>query len=209
MRQVMLAAAIVATAGMNVLWAADEQEAAQRPNPPVLDFEMNSLAGEPVNLGQYYGDVVLMVNVASKCGLTPQYEQLQALHEKYADQGLSILGFPANNFGKQEPGTDKQIAEFCKENYGVQFDMFSKISVKGEDQCPLYAYLTGDQTNGEFAGEIKWNFTKFLISREGKVVARFEPRVKPDSKEVIEAIERELAKPRPKGTEDRADQGDE
>jgi len=194
----MIALLIVATAA----WSEDADQADQaaapaRQTPAALDFEMESLAGEKVDLARYHGDVVLMVNVASKCGLTPQYEQLQALHERYAEQGLSILGFPANNFGKQEPGTNEQIAEFCQRNYGVQFDMFAKVSVKGDDQCELYQYLTGEETNGPFAGPIKWNFTKFLINRDGEVVARFEPRTKPDSKQVIEAIERELAKADP------------
>jgi len=190
-----LAAAVAIGVAANVAWTEDADEASD--TPAALNFTMESLTGEEVNLAQYHGDVVLMVNVASKCGLTPQYKQLQALHEEYAEQGLSILGFPANNFGKQEPGTNEQIAAFCEENYGVAFDMFSKVSVKGDDQCALYQYLTSEETNGEFAGEIKWNFTKFLIGRDGKVVARFEPRTKPDSKEVIEAIEAELAKADP------------
>lgn len=185
--------------GANLAWS--EDEATETDVPAVLNFEMNSLAGEPVKLSKYHGNVVLIVNTASKCGLTKQYKPLQELHEAYADKGLSILGFPANNFGKQEPGTDEQIATFCEKNFGVEFDMFSKISVKGDDQCELYKFLTSEQTNGEFAGPIKWNFTKFLIGRDGKVVARFEPRVKPDSKEVIDAIERELAKPDPTADE--------
>lgn len=159
--------------------------------PAVLNFEMNSLAGKPVNLSQYAGKVVLMVNVASKCGKTPQYKDLQALHEKYGSQGLAVLGFPANEFGKQEPGTDAQIAEFCDSKYGVEFDMFSKVVVKGEGQCPLYQYLT---TQSKFPGDIKWNFEKFLIGRNGEVVARFAPGVDPSSKEVVSAIEAELAK---------------
>lgn len=162
--------------------------------PPALNFKMNRLDGTPVHLSQYAGKVVLIVNVASKCGLTPQYEGLQALHEKYADQGLAILGFPANQFAGQEPGSDEEIAEFCRKNYGVEFDMFSKVVVKGEGQCPLYSYLTSKETGGKFAGDIKWNFEKFLIGRNGEVIARFAPPVKPESDEVVQAIEAELAK---------------
>jgi len=161
---------------------------------PALDFKMKSLDGKDVDLSKYQGKVVLMVNTASKCGLTPQYEQLEALHEKYADKGLAILGFPANEFGKQEPGTDSEIGEFCQKNYGVKFDMFSKVVVKGDGQCPLYQFLTSKDTNPKFAGPIKWNFEKFLINRDGEVVARFAPPVVPDSDEVVAAIEAELDK---------------
>lgn len=161
---------------------------------PALNFKMKSLDGQDVDLSKYQGKVVLMVNVASKCGLTPQYEQLEALHEKYADQGLAILGFPANEFGKQEPGTDAEIAEFCSDNYGVKFDMFSKVVVKGDGQCPLYEFLTSKETNPKFAGPIKWNFEKFLIGRNGEVIARFAPPVTPDSDDVVAAIEAELEK---------------
>lgn len=162
--------------------------------PAALNFKMKRLDGKPANLGDYQGKVVLMVNVASQCGLTPQYEALEGLHEKFSDKGLAILGFPANEFGKQEPGTDDDISTFCKQNYGVKFDMFSKVVVKGEGQCPLYKFLTSKETNPKFAGDIKWNFEKFLIGRNGEVVARFEPKVKPDSEEVVGAIEAELAK---------------
>jgi glutathione peroxidase len=157
-----------------------------------LNFKMNSIEGEEVNLADYKEKVVLMVNVASKCGLTPQYEALQAVYEKYKDDGLVILGFPANNFGAQEPGTNSEIKEFCAIEYGVSFPMFSKISVKGEDQHPLYDLLTSEDTNPQFGGDIKWNFTKFLIDRDGKIVNRFEPRTKPDSPEVVSAIEEAL-----------------
>lgn len=172
--------------------AREKKEAAKV--PAALNFEMKSLTGKPINLADYAGKVVLVVNVASKCGLTPQYEALQGLHEKYADQGLAVLGFPANEFGKQEPGSDDEIAAFCEANYGVEFDMFSKVVVKGDGICPLYEFLTSEETNPEFAGEISWNFEKFLIGRNGEVVARFSPRVKPDSDEVVQAIEAELAK---------------
>jgi glutathione peroxidase len=162
--------------------------------PAVLNFTMPSLAGKPVDLSKYQGKVVLIVNVASQCGLTPQYEGLEDLHEKYAKDGLAILGFPANEFGKQEPGTNDEIASFCKKNYGVQFDMFSKVVVKGDGQCDLYKFLTSKETNGKYAGDISWNFEKFLVGRNGEVVARFAPRVSPEDPEVIKAIETELAK---------------
>src|SRR5688572_11614585 len=149
--------------------------------PDVLNFTMNSLDGKPVNLSKYKGKVVLMVNVASECGYTPQYKTLEALHEKYNDKGLVVLGFPANNFGAQEPGTDKEIAEFCETNYGVKFDMFSKVSVKGEDICPLYKLLTTtDALDPTLRGDVKWNFEKFLISRDGSIMNRFRSKVAPD-----------------------------
>jgi glutathione peroxidase len=162
--------------------------------PPVLRFTMKSLNGQDVNLGQYQGKVLLIVNTASKCGFTPQYAGLERLHEKYADRGLAILGFPSNDFGHQEPGTDEQIGQFCTANYGVKFDMFSKVDVKGDNQCPLYQFLTGEQTDAPFAGEVKWNFEKFLISRDGRIVARFRSPVTPESGPLTSAIETELAK---------------
>jgi glutathione peroxidase len=168
-------------------------EAADK-TPPTLDYKMKSLAGKQVDLSKYQGKVVMIVNTASKCGLTPQYEGLQDLHEKYAGQGLAILGFPCNQFGGQAPGTSKEISAFCTKNYGVTFDMFAKIEVNGAGACPLYKYLTSKETNPKFAGSIKWNFNKFLLDREGNVIARFEPRVRPDSPEVIGAIEKALAK---------------
>jgi glutathione peroxidase len=162
--------------------------------PAALDFKMKRLDGKPGDLADYKGKVVLIVNVASQCGLTPQYEGLEELHEKYAEKGLAVLGFPANEFGKQEPGTDTEISTFCQKNYGVKFDMFSKVVVKGEGQCPLYKFLTSKETDPKFAGPISWNFEKFLIGRNGEVVARFAPKVTPDSPEVTKAIETELEK---------------
>ena len=159
----------------------------------VLDHTVENIDGEEVALKDYKGDVLLMVNVASKCGLTPQYEQLQAVYEQYKDQDFKVLGFPANNFLSQEPGTNEEIKFFCTEKYDVTFDMFSKISVKGDDKAPLYAYLTEEETNPEFAGDITWNFEKFLVSRAGEIIARFSPRTKPDDPKVIEAIEAALA----------------
>lgn len=178
-----------------VITAADAADKGAKKVPDVLNFKMKSLGGKEVDLSKYKGKVVLMVNVASKCGLTPQYEGLEELHEKYADQGLAILGFPANEFGKQEPGTDVEISEFCQENYGVKFDMFSKVVVKGEGQCPLYKFLTSKETDPDFAGDITWNFEKFLVGRDGKIVKRFAPKVAPESDEVVSAVEAELAKP--------------
>ena len=159
-----------------------------------LDFKMKSLTGKEVDLSKYRGKVVLIVNTASECGNTPQYEGLEKLHRKYKDQGLAVLGFPANEFGKQEPGTNEEIAEFCRENYGVDFDMFSKIVVKGDGIAPLYDYLTSKSTNPKHAGPITWNFEKFLLGRDGQIVARFNPRVQPESSEVVQAVETELAK---------------
>jgi glutathione peroxidase len=161
---------------------------------PVLNFKMKSLMGKEVNLADYQGKPVLIVNVASRCGYTPQYKGLQALHEKYAKDGLVIVGVPCNDFGRQEPGTSEQIAEFCSKNYGVKFEMLGKVTVKGKDQAPLYKYLTSKETNPNFSGPIKWNFTKFLIGRDGSIVHRYEPNVAPESEDVVKAIEEELAK---------------
>jgi glutathione peroxidase len=173
------------------LRAADKKES---PVPDALQFKMKSIDGKPVELAKKYDDkVLLVVNVASQCGLTPQYEQLQALHEKYAEKGLCVLGFPCNQFGSQEPGTPEQIVSFCKKNYGVDFDLFEKIEVNGAGACDLYKYLTALDAKPKGAGDVSWNFEKFLIGRDGKVKARFEPRVAPDDKAVTQLIESELA----------------
>jgi glutathione peroxidase len=169
-----------------------EQESKNVSKP--LGFTMKSLDGKDVDLGKYQGKVVMIVNVASKCGLTPQYEQLQALHEKYGKQGLAILGFPCNQFLSQEPGTADQIKEFCRVNYGVTFDMFAKIEVNGDGACDLYKTLTALKTKPVGPGKISWNFEKFVIGRNGEVVARFAPRTKPDDPEVVKVIQAELAK---------------
>ena len=161
--------------------------------PAVLNFTMNNLDGKPVNLAKYEGNVILIVNVASQCGYTPQYTDLETIYETYKDKGFEILAFPANNFGQQEPGTNAEIADFCKKNFGVDFDMFSKISVLGNAKAPLYKYLTSPQTNPKFAGEVDWNFEKFLIGRNGQVLARFKSPVEPLSKEMISAVEAALA----------------
>jgi glutathione peroxidase len=168
--------------------------AAAKEKANVLNFKVKTLAGEDVNLEKYKGKVVLFVNVASKCGNTPQYAGLQKMHEKYKDQGLAILGFPANNFRGQEPGSDSEIAQFCKANYGVTFDMFSKISVKGDDIHPLYKTLTSGAGDEKLAGDVDWNFAKFLVGRDGKLVSRFSARTKPDDAALVAAVESELAK---------------
>jgi glutathione peroxidase len=173
--------------------AADDSPKDQKKVPAVLNFKMTALDGKEVDLSKYDGKVVLIVNVASKCGLTPQYEQLQALHKKYSEKGLAIIGFPCNQFLQQEPGTADEIREFCRKNYGVTFDMFAKVDVNGDDACPLYKHLTALETKPTGAGKISWNFEKFLVNRHGDVVARFAPRTKPDDPDVVKAIEAELA----------------
>lgn len=160
----------------------------------VYTFTLNSIDGKPAPLADYKGKVVLLVNVASQCGYTPQYTALEAIYEKYKDQGFVILGFPANNFGAQEPGTNEEIKTFCTRKYNVSFPMMSKVSVKGDDKTPLYTFLTDPSSDPQFAGDIKWNFTKFLFDRNGKPVARFEPATKPDSPEVAAAVEAALGK---------------
>ena len=157
-----------------------------------MDFTLNSIDGQPAPLSQYKGKVVMIVNVASKCGYTPQYAGLEALYEKYKGQGFVILGFPANNFGAQEPGTNEEIKTFCSRTYNVTFPMYAKVSVKGDDKHPLYRFLTDQAANPATGGEIKWNFTKFLVGKDGKVIARFEPAVTPESPEVAAAIEKAL-----------------
>jgi len=154
----------------------------------IHDFTMDSIEGTPVPLAVFKGKVALVVNVASRCGFTPQYTSLESTYRKYKDRGLVVLGFPANNFRGQEPGTNAEIMDFCKRTYDVTFPMFSKISVLGADKAPLYQFLT------QGGNEIEWNFTKFLVDRDGKVVARFPSKVAPDSPEVTAAIEKALAR---------------
>lgn len=155
----------------------------------VLSHKVKDIDGKDVDLADYKGKVVLIVNTASKCGLTPQYEGLEALYKKYKDKGFVVLAFPANEFGKQEPGTDSQIKEFCKDNYSVSFPLFSKIVVKGEGIHPLYKQLTSAPG---YTGEIGWNFAKFLLNRDGEIIGRFDPREKPDSDKIVAAIEKAL-----------------
>lgn len=157
----------------------------------IYDFTLPSIDGKPMPLASFKGKVVLLVNVASQCAYTPQYKALETVYEKYKDRGFVVLGFPANNFGEQEPGTNAEIKTFCATKYNVTFPMFSKISVEGRDQNPLYVYLTKG-ANPSIAGDIQWNFTKFLVDRSGHVVRRFEPPVAPDSPQVIDSIEKLL-----------------
>ncbi|MDP8991203.1 MAG: glutathione peroxidase [Acidobacteriota bacterium] len=158
----------------------------------VHEFTMDLLNGTPMPLANFKGKVMLVVNVASQCGYTYQYEGLQQLYLKYKDQGLVVAGFPANNFGGQEPGTNAEIGAFCKSKFGVTFPMFSKISVAGNDKAPLYRFLTDKTANPKTGGEIPWNFTKYLVDRDGKVLARFDSPVEPMSKELTSAVEAAL-----------------
>lgn len=158
------------------------------------EIEAKTIGGETVKLEQYKGKTLLIVNTASKCGFTGQYDGLQELYETYKDRGFVILGFPSNDFLKQEPGTNEEIASFCKLNYGVTFPMFAKISVKGDGQHPLYQFLTSKKTNPDHAGKISWNFNKFLVSKDGQVAGRFGSRTKPSDKKLVEAIEKEVGK---------------
>lgn len=151
--------------------------------PTPLGFTVNNIEGEAVELSKYDGKVVVMVNVASKCGYTPQYETLQKLYTEHKDDGLVILGFPCNQFGGQEPGSETEIQEFCKKNYGVEFDMFSKVDVNGDDAAPLFKHLTAQETKPKGAGAVRWNFEKFVIGRDGKLAGRFGTKVSPDSEE--------------------------
>jgi glutathione peroxidase len=160
----------------------------------IYQFSMNTLDGKPKNLADYKGKVVLVVNVASKCGLTPQYKDLEKLYGEYNAKGFEIIGFPANNFMGQEPGSSSDIAEFCQKNYGVSFDMFEKISVKGKDIHPLYQFLTTKELNGTTDASVSWNFQKFLINKKGEVVTSFSPRTTVYEDEVIQAINAELNK---------------
>jgi glutathione peroxidase len=158
----------------------------------VFDYTLNTIDGQPAPLSAYKGKVVMLVNVASRCGFTPQYTALEAIYEKYKDRGFVIVGIPANNFGAQEPGTDQEIKTFCQSKYNVTFPMMSKVSVKGDDKTPLYQYLTDKAANPKTGGDIQWNFTKFLVGPEGQIITRFEPKVTPDSPEVTAAIESAL-----------------
>ena len=158
-----------------------------------LDFKVRDIDGQDVDLSKYKGKVVMIVNVASQCGFTPQYEGLEAVYKKYESQGFVILGFPANNFGEQEPGTNEEIKHFCKSKYSVTFPMFAKLSTLEPDKAPLYKFLTEKETAGDFAGEIGWNFTKFLIDRNGNVFARWASATKPESDTIAAEIEKALA----------------
>jgi glutathione peroxidase len=184
------ASSLVALAALT---AAPAAVAAPAKSP--LDFKVKTIDGKTVPLSRYKGKVTLFVNTASKCGYTPQYASLETLYGRYKSKGLRVLGFPANDFGGQEPGTDSEIKQFCTARFNTTFDMFSKITVApGPGQAPLYAFLTGEDTNPKFAGPVKWNFTKFLVDDKGQVVARFDSSKDPLSPEVISAVEAALAK---------------
>lgn len=157
---------------------------------PLQEIPFKTMDGKEASLKNYSGKVVLVVNVASKCGLTKQYAALEALYKKYSGQGFVILGFPCNDFNGQEPGTNEQIQTFCRTNFDVTFPLFDKISVKGKDQAPLYSALTGP--DAKFPGDVKWNFGKFLVGKDGEVIARFEPRTTPDDPAVVAAVETAL-----------------
>lgn len=168
------------------------QDSPRKPTSP-LDFKVKDIDGKDVDLARFKGKVLLVVNTASQCGYTPQYKDLQTIYEKYKDQGFEVLAFPANEFGTQEPGDNRQIKEFCSTHYKIGFPLFSKIVVKGPGIHPLYAFLTGAETNPRFAGAIPWNFAKFLVNRKGEVIGRFEPKDSPSSDRVIGEIEKALA----------------
>jgi glutathione peroxidase len=183
-------AAILIVGSLAVVMAADP---AKKPTS-VLDFHVKDIEGKEVDLAGYKGKVLLIVNTASQCGLTPQYKDLEAIYEKYKGQGFEVLAFPANEFGKQEPGSNEQIKEFCSTKYNVSFPLFSKVVVKGPGIDPLFDFLTSETTNPKFAGVIKWNFNKFLVNRKGEVVARFEPKKDEHwSEPVVATIEKALA----------------
>lgn len=185
--------ALAVVAGLTVTSAAWAGPSNDKPGP--LSFTVKKNDGSAVELNRYRGQVLLIVNTASKCGFTPQYASLEKLYDSYKDRGLRILAFPANDFGAQEPGTDAEIRAFCTQNYNVTFDLFSKVTVKGPEKVALYHYLTEQEADPSLNGEIKWNFTKFLVDRQGHVVARFEPNVDPNTPAVREAVEKLLAAP--------------
>ena len=194
MRIALLAIVVVGAAAFSVAAWARAGNKAENPTvaTSIYDFTLKNIDGKDASLAAYKGKVLLVVNVASRCGFTPQYEGLEKVYLKYKDRGLVILGFPANNFGGQEPGTNEEIKTFCSLKYNVTFPMFAKISVKGSDIHPLYQYLTDKQTDPQFGGDIKWNFNKFLVGRDGQIIGRFETAVKPESDEVTKAIEKAL-----------------
>jgi glutathione peroxidase len=168
--------------------------AADKATPASLDFEMKTLDGKALDLGQYAGKTVLVVNVASKCGYTGQYEGMQALYEKYKDKGLVVLGVPSNQFGGQEPGTAAEIAQFCSAKYDVTFPMTAKVDVKGKTATPFYQYLTKQETSPKGAGDVSWNFEKFLIGKDGTILGRYASSVEPEDETLVAAIEKDLAK---------------
>jgi len=183
--------------GVTLAWAETDHAPPDDSPPPetLLRFEARRLAGPVEPLSQYRGQVLLVVNTASRCGFTPQYEGLQTLYERYRERGFQVLGFPSNDFREQEPGSDAEIGDFCRANYGVEFPMFSKVRVKGEDAHPVYAWLTSRPA--PIGGPVEWNFQKYLADREGRVVARFSPRTEPLDAEITGEIERLLGEEAP------------
>jgi len=175
------------TAVLPLVTGASGDETVEAPDTGIYGFSLPRIDGTPESLGRYRGQVLLLVNVASRCGLTPQYEGLEALYDRYRDQGFAVLGFPANDFASQEPGTDAEIADFCRSTYGVRFPMFSKIHVRGEEIHPLYRYLTSRPA--PIGGDVRWNFQKYLVDRQGRVVMRFDPRVEPLHADVVGRVE--------------------
>jgi glutathione peroxidase len=190
MRKYLFAFAALALAG--VASAAPIPEGGKKVNGP-LDYKMRGIDGKDVDLSKYKGKVVLLVNVASECGYTPQYKGLQELYEQYGKDGLVVIGVPSNDFGQQEPGSNADILKFCQSNYKVTFPLLAKVKVKGDGKAPLYQYLTAKETDPKFAGEVGWNFEKFLIGRNGQVVGRFKSGDEPTSDRVVDAIKKELA----------------
>lgn len=186
----------LAVIGMAVGWmAASVVAGGEAAMTNVFDFTVRDIEGREQSLSVYKGKVLLIVNVASKCGFTGQYAGLEKLYSTHTNRGLVVLGFPANDFLGQEPGTEAEIQSFCRLTYGVTFPMFSKISVKGKDIHPLYAYLTSKESNPRHGGAISWNFNKFLVGRDGAILGRFGSRTKPDDKELVDAVEQALQQP--------------
>ncbi|MEY4166446.1 MAG: glutathione peroxidase [Blastocatellia bacterium] len=184
--------AIIGLCGLLMTSARTAQPAALPAGSSIYEIPVRDIKGKALRLEQYKGKVMLIVNVASRCGYTPQYNGLQQLYDRYQSRGLVVLGFPANNFGGQEPGTDAEIAQFCSMKYSVSFPMFAKLSADGQDIHPLYQFLTNRQTNPRFSGPITWNFNKFLIDRAGQPIARFDSSDRPDSEKVVQAVENAL-----------------
>lgn len=170
------------------------QSAVSGKKASIYDFKVTSIDGQKIDLAKYKGKVLLIVNVASECGYTDQYKALQALHAKHAKDGLVILAFPCNDFGAQEPGNEAKIKQFAKKTYGVEFELFSKIKIVGKDGAPLFQFLTSKETNPTHAGEVKWNFEKFIIGRDGAIVARFAADMEPDSADLLEPLHKALNK---------------
>jgi glutathione peroxidase len=162
--------------------------------PSIYDFKVTTIDGQKIDLAKYKGKVLLIVNVASECGYTPQYKAMQALHAKYGKDGLAILAFPCNDFGGQEPDDEATIKKFAKKTYGVEFDLFSKVKILGKDAAPLYKFLTSKESNPNHAGKVKWNFEKFIIGRDGTIIARFDSETEPDAADLMDLLKKALNK---------------